>query len=222
LIISLVILYSSLIPQNGFLSRLFRLIKWDGLKGKPEVIVESSFDFGLVPTDAQIWHRFRVENRTDRAVKITRILPLCACFKVTNKTDSVILPYQSGSFEVLLNTTGFYGRLTKYLYLDTDEDRILITVKARISADLDIKSFHSARSYYLIITLPDSSIQVIDGGGHLVWPNQNRLYIDLRSGTGQITILFGGKKMTLPLAKICHIRKKRANLPGWHTFAHYN
>jgi len=95
-----------------------------------------SFDFGYAPQLAHLSHAFWIKNIGTEVATIQRIKPNCGCTRAP-LTDSIIVPGDSTSIEVILGTGKMIGEVEKYARLYTDAiGRVpALIIKSHVLAD---------------------------------------------------------------------------------------
>lgn len=91
--------------------------------GSPQIHVEEPiYDFGSILEGFAVTHVFTIENVGDEALEILSVSASCGC-TTTELATSTLAPGESVGLEILINTTGFGGRISKsiYVYINDDE-----------------------------------------------------------------------------------------------------
>ena len=85
--------------------------------GSPKIHVdEPTYDFGSVLEGFAVTHVFAIENIGDEVLVIERVAASCGCTTTELATDR-LGPGESVELEVLVDTAGFGGRISKSIYL---------------------------------------------------------------------------------------------------------
>jgi len=85
--------------------------------GSPRIHVEGPiYDFGSVLEGFAVTHVFTIENTGDEALEIDRVAASCGCTTTQLATDH-LAPGESVELEVLVDTAGFGGRISKAIYI---------------------------------------------------------------------------------------------------------
>lgn len=78
------------------------------------------FDFGKIPGDAKVVHRFKVTNTGKATLNITRLNPSCGCTSTVLGKWS-LAPEESTEVEVTFNPAGFGGLSRKSVQVVSDD-----------------------------------------------------------------------------------------------------
>ena len=78
------------------------------------------FDFGKIPADTKVSHRFKVTNTGQAALNITRLNPSCGCTS-TVLGKWTLAPGESTEVEVNFNPAGFRGVSRKSIQVVSDD-----------------------------------------------------------------------------------------------------
>ena len=97
---------------------------------------EESFDFGKINQGDVLTHLFIFQNAGDVTLKIDRVHSSCGCTAALISQKEVA-PGEKGEVKVTFNSRGFRGKVTKYIYVDTN-DPIQSTKKLLISANIEV------------------------------------------------------------------------------------
>ena len=95
---------------------------------------ETSFDFGVVKQGKAVNHIFMFVNTGDETLRIDKVDSACGCTAALVSAKK-IAPGATGEIKVTLNTTGYQGKLSKYVYVesnDKSQPRKQLTVSANI------------------------------------------------------------------------------------------
>lgn len=71
-----------------------------------------NFDFGYVPRDATICHRFWLYSKGSDTLKISSVKPGCGCTKAPLDKD-IVAPGDSAAVELIFNTKNYSGNVSK-------------------------------------------------------------------------------------------------------------
>ncbi len=85
--------------------------------GSPKIHVEEPiYDFGSVLEGFAVTHVFTIENTGDEVLEIDRVAASCGCTTTQLATER-LAPGESVELEVLVNTAGFGGTISKSVYV---------------------------------------------------------------------------------------------------------
>ncbi|NLI16319.1 MAG: DUF1573 domain-containing protein [candidate division Zixibacteria bacterium] len=71
-----------------------------------------NFDFGYVPRDANICHRFWLYSKGPDTLKISNVRPGCGCTKAP-LDKAIVAPGDSTAVELIFNTKNYSGKVSK-------------------------------------------------------------------------------------------------------------
>jgi len=97
-------------------------------------VKENSWDFGKVDQGEVLTHVFSITNEGGAPLVINRVRTTCGCTAAV-VSDKKIEPGKSGKIEVTLNTRGYEGRLSKDVFIETndpEQPQAQLTVTASI------------------------------------------------------------------------------------------
>ncbi len=87
----------------------------------PKVYVEEpTYDFGSILEGYAVTHVFTIENIGDSPLEIMKVVASCGCTTTALATDR-LAPGESVELEVRIDTTGFVGRISKLIYVYTND-----------------------------------------------------------------------------------------------------
>jgi len=140
-------------------------------------VEEPIYDFGEVVEGYAVDHTFTIQNIGDEALEINRIRVSCGCTATELETDR-LAPGQSVTLGVLVNTTGFGGRISKFVYIysndpnhaDSTESNLpaytlRITGNVNRAEEYHITTFDLQYLYYMLIDVRDADAYA---AGHLL------------------------------------------------------
>lgn len=84
------------------------------------VFRETSFDFGKVKQGEVLAHEFVFKNAGTQPLVVERVETTCGCTAALVSADK-IPPGKEGKIKVSLDTHGYAGRLTRYVYLVSND-----------------------------------------------------------------------------------------------------
>ncbi len=89
--------------------------------GSPKIHVEEPIhDFGSILEGYAVTHVFTIQNTGDETLIIDRVAVSCGCTATELATDR-LAPGESVDLEVLVDTAGFGGRISKSIYIYTND-----------------------------------------------------------------------------------------------------
>lgn len=89
----------------------------------PKMMIEDAeFDFGYVPQNAKISHKFTLKSIGTDSVKIVKVTPGCGCTK-TPLAKTELAPGESTELEVIFSTGRYTNRITKHPRIETNEQK---------------------------------------------------------------------------------------------------
>ena len=89
--------------------------------GSPKIHVEEPiYDFGSTLEGYAVTHVFTIQNIGNDVLKIEKVAVSCGCTATALATDR-LAPGESVELEVLINTSGFGGRISKSIYVYTND-----------------------------------------------------------------------------------------------------
>ncbi len=108
---------------------------------KPKaVVVEATFDAGVVAKGEQVVHDFLIKNEGEGTLEIQRVEPGCGC--TVAQFDKSVAPGQTGKVHAVVETSTFNGPISKGISVytnDTENPRIQLTVQAKIEPYIQVK-----------------------------------------------------------------------------------
>lgn len=104
---------------------------------KPIVFIEQTeFDFGEINQGETVSHDFKIENKGNDLLIITRVRASCGCTAAEPKKKE-LKPNESTTINVEFNSTGREGEQKKHVYISTNDpenETVRITFKANITS----------------------------------------------------------------------------------------
>lgn len=103
-------------------------------KGPKLQLQEKSYDFGEIQEGKIVTHIFVFKNIGDEPLVINRVRTTCGCTAAL-LSQKQLNPGEQGELEVKFNTRGYEGRLSRYIYLETNDPQnstAKITIQATI------------------------------------------------------------------------------------------
>jgi rhodanese-related sulfurtransferase len=127
-------------------------------------VEEPIYDFGSILEGFAVSHVFTIQNIGDEVLEIDRVATQCGCTTTELATDR-LAPGESVELEVVVNTSGFSGRIAKSIYVysndpeyadsySSDRPRYTLRVTGEV---LRAQSYHTTISHmnYLLYALVD-------------------------------------------------------------------
>lgn len=99
---------------------------------------QTHFDFGRIDGDTKVTHRFRVTNRGNAFLNITRLNPTCGCTSTVIGQWS-LKPGESTDIEAAFNPAGFRGVVRKSIQVISDDPKnpaVNLTFEAEIVREI--------------------------------------------------------------------------------------
>jgi len=189
---------------------------------QPRITFDSlHFDFGKISADAKVTHRFKVTNKGNAYLNITRLNPSCGCTSTVLGKWS-LAPGESTEVEATFNPTGFRGVSRKSITVISD-DPVNPTQTLTFEADVVREIMPSTESVFfqdVVRTAPrKAAIRLESGSGQPVrvtGVTSDAPWLGLSSrqdgNHAWIDIVFNGRKV--PASRqdgVDHITVKTAN-----------
>jgi len=89
-------------------------------KGPKIRLDKDKMDFGKVKQGKVLTHIFKLVNEGDETLTIDRVRTTCGCTAVL-VSKKEIPPGKEGELKVTFNTRGYAGKLSKYIYVDSND-----------------------------------------------------------------------------------------------------
>ena len=87
----------------------------------PDLVIENyKFDFGQVYQGERVEHVYRFRNAGDVPLRIEKVRSSCGCTAALASAE-IIAPGEQGEVKAVFDSTRFRGRVTKTIYLYTDD-----------------------------------------------------------------------------------------------------
>ena len=93
-------------------------------------------DFGKVKQGKVLTHVFKIINEGDETLTIDRVRTSCGCTAVL-VSKKEIPPGEEGELKVTFNTRGYGGKLSKYIYVDSN-DPAQKSKQITLSVDIEV------------------------------------------------------------------------------------
>jgi hypothetical protein len=160
------------------------------------VFKELAWDFGKVNQADVLTHEFIFRNTGDATLVVERVETTCGCTAAlvsANKIDAG----REGRIKVSLDTHGYSGRMTRYIYLisnDADNGRRELSITAEVvvppSPKIELDRYNIDLGLSLEGEAPSARIVIRNTG-------QLELSVDMAHE--QIKFYFGGQPIVFPL-----------------------
>jgi len=103
----------------------------------PEIAFsEELWDFGVINQEEVVTHVFEVRNLGETELVISKVRSSCGCTAAL-VSSSEVAPGSSSEIKVIFNSSGFRGKISKYIYVesnDPDEPVSKLTITATVEA----------------------------------------------------------------------------------------
>jgi hypothetical protein len=154
---------------------LFVLLAWimPVALGQPKLAVESmEIDLGTMYNGTTKTGKISIKNIGTQPLKIIRVQPSCGCTTI-KQPKSELTPGENDVIEVALNTTGFRGKVEKYVNIETNDPTsqyIAVRLIAEVKEDLTPTNTSSSvwlgnivvgKSAQQVVTLANTSSKAI-------------------------------------------------------------
>ncbi len=106
-----------------------------GQAGQPKLVFkEKAWDFGRIKQGEVVTHEFVFRNEGTAPLKITRVTTSCGCTAALVSANE-IKPGQEGRLKVSFDSRGYYDRVVKYVYFesnDPEQPRVELTISTTV------------------------------------------------------------------------------------------
>ncbi len=160
------------------------------------VFKEVAWDFGTVRQADVLTHEFVFKNTGDATLVVERVETTCGCTAAIVSANR-IEPGREGRIKVSLDTHGYAGRMTRYIYLisnDNDNDRRELSVTAEIIVPPSPRIELDRYNLDLGLSLEGES-----PSARIVIKNTGQLELSVEMAHEQIKFYSGGKPLVFPL-----------------------
>jgi hypothetical protein len=160
------------------------------------VFKETARDFGKVKQGDVMTQEFVFKNEGDTTLVVERVETTCGCTAALVSTDK-IAPGKEGKVKVSLDTRGYAGRLTRYIYLisnDADNPRRELSVTAEIEVPPMPKIELDKYNIDLGLSLEGEA-----PSARVVIRNVGELELSVEMAHEQVKFFSGGKSLQFPL-----------------------
>lgn len=165
-------------------------------KGPQIKFNEEKWDFGKTKQGKVLNHVFVFKNEGDSPLIIDKVLTSCGCTAAL-VSEKKILPGKKGEIKVTLNTRGYEGNLSKYIYVesnDPDHPQKQLTVAVAINVPPRPKIELDRYSLDLGLVLEGEDIQT-----RAKVKNKGELELEVEFTHKDATFYQNGKKVSFPL-----------------------
>lgn len=97
---------------------------------------ETSWDFGQSKQGQSLTHIFSFENTGTAQLEIKNVRTSCGCTAAL-VSDEKLEPGEKGELKITLDTKGFEGNITKYIYVESN-DKKNSRYQLQVSTDIDV------------------------------------------------------------------------------------
>lgn len=163
---------------------LFSMAAAPALAGPRAVPIEPIHDFDLVAKGEVLNHDFEIRNDGDAPLEIESVRPACGC--TVAEFDKSIAPGKTGRIHAKVDTTDFYGPISKSIAVytsDPENPKLQLVVRAKVMAYINADPAY-ARFLYVQQepTQPVSQLIWSEDGHPLkildVKTNSRKIYVD--------------------------------------------
>jgi hypothetical protein len=157
---------------------------------------EESWDFGNVKQGKILTHVFVFQNTGNSPLLINKVLTSCGCAAAL-VSEKRVEPGKKGKIKVTLNTRGYEGTLTKYIYVESNDPKQQ-QKQLTISADIDVpprpKIDLDRYSHDLGLILDSEDIHAVAGV-----KNKGELELSVEFFHRDAAFFLDGKEITSPV-----------------------
>ena len=117
-------------------SLVARALPGQGVSAPDIAFSEELWDFGVIKQREKVTHVFEVKNLGGTELLISKVRPSCGCTAALLSSPE-IAPGDSSQIKVSFNSSGFRGKTSKYIYVesnDPDEPLSKLTITAIVEA----------------------------------------------------------------------------------------
>jgi hypothetical protein len=160
------------------------------------VFQETAHNFGKVKQGEVLTHEFVFKNSGDATLVVERVETTCGCTAALVSADK-IGPGKEGKIKVSLDTHGYSGRMSRYVYLvsnDADSPRRELT----ITADIEVPPMPKIELDRYNIDL-GLSLEGESPSAKVVIRNVGELELSVEMAHEQVKFFAGGKAVTFPI-----------------------
>ena len=160
------------------------------------VFQETSHNFGKVKQGDVLTHEFVFRNSGDATLVVERVETTCGCTAALVSADK-IGPGKEGKIKVSLDTHGYSGHMSRYVYLvsnDADSPRRELS----IAADIEVPPMPKIELDRYNIDL-GLSLEGESPSAKVVIRNVGELELSVEMAHEQVKFFAGGKPVTFPI-----------------------
>jgi len=160
------------------------------------VFNETSHNFGKVKQGDVLTYEFVFKNSGDATLVVERVETTCGCTAALVSADK-IGPGKEGKIKVSLDTHGYSGRMSRYVYLvsnDADSPRRELS----IAADIEVPPMPKIELDRYNIDL-GLSLEGESPSAKVVIRNVGELELSVEMAHEQVKFFAGGKPVTFPI-----------------------
>ena len=160
------------------------------------VFKETSFDFGKVKQGEVLTHEFVFKNSGTQALVVERVETTCGCTAALVSADK-IPPGKEGKIKVSLDTHGYAGRMTRYVYL-VSNDAASSRRELSVAADIEVPPMPKIELDRYNIDL-GLSLEGEAPSAKAVIRNVGELELSVEMAHEQVKFFAGGRSLAFPL-----------------------
>lgn len=160
------------------------------------VFRETSFDFGKVKQGEVLTHEFVFKNAGTQPLVVERVETTCGCTAALVSADK-IPPGKEGKIKVSLDTHGYSGRLTRYIYL-VSNDASSGRRELSVAVDIEVPPMPKIELDRYNIDL-GLSLEGEAPSAKVVIRNVGELELSVEMAHEQVKFFAGGRAVAFPL-----------------------
>jgi Protein of unknown function (DUF1573)/HYDIN/CFA65/VesB-like, Ig-like domain len=160
------------------------------------VFRETSFDFGKVKQGEVLTHEFVFKNAGTQPLVVERVETTCGCTAALVSADK-IPPGKEGKIKVSLDTHGYSGRLTRYIYL-VSNDASSGRRELSVAVDIEVPPMPKIELDRYNIDL-GLSLEGEAPSAKVVIRNVGELELSVEMAHEQVKFFVGGRAVAFPL-----------------------
>ncbi|HVP91984.1 MAG TPA: DUF1573 domain-containing protein [Terriglobales bacterium] len=157
---------------------------------------ETAHDFGKVKQGEVLTHEFEFRNDGTDALVVERVETTCGCTAAL-VSEKEVKPGKAGKIKVTMDTHGYAGRMTRYVYLvsnDTQDSRRELSVSADIEVPPQPKIELDRYNIDLGLSLEGEA-----PSAKVVIHNDGELELSIEMAHEQVKFFAGGKPAQFPI-----------------------
>jgi hypothetical protein len=160
------------------------------------VFKETSFDFGKVKQGDVLTHEFVFKNGGTQPLVVERVETTCGCTAALVSADK-IPPGKEGKIKVSLDTHGYAGRMTRYVYL-VSNDATSGRRELSVAVDIEVPPMPKIELDRYNIDL-GLSLEGEAPSAKVVIRNVGELELSVEMAHEQVKFFTGGRALAFPL-----------------------